>query len=746
MQSTCRDLGAGGYDTDFGWGFVNSGAAVVAVNRPPVAEANGPYTGNPGAPIAFSSAGSGDPDGGALTYLWTFGDGATSTAANPSHTYASGGVFSVVLRVTDPGGLFEEDTTTATANRPPVAEANGPYAGNQSVPIAFSSVGSSDPEGDALTYRWSFGDGATSTQANPSHAYAVGGVHTVTLRATDPGGLFAEDTAQATIVATFAWLDVTTGPLGDPGNGVGVAWGDYDGDGDPDLFFTNRPGQNRLLRNEGGDVFSDVTSGSLGDSGTNMGAVWGDYDNDNDLDLYLARIDQSNRLFRNDGSGAFTDVTAGPLGDTGNGQSVAWADYDRDGDIDLYIANYAQANKLLRNEGGDVFVDATTDPLGNTGHSTGIAWGDYDNDGDLDLYLANDGSANKLFRNEGGGAFTDVTTGPLGDTGNGFGVAWGDCDNDGDLDLYLANSGQANRLLRNEGDGVFLDVTASPLNDAGHGRGVAWGDIDNDGDLDLYLANSGEANRLFRNDGDGIFVDATTEPLGDGGNGRGVAFADYDNDGDLDLYLANMGQPNRLFRNDLGSGSHWLELDLRGTASNRTGIGARVRIVTGPGSQVREVSGGSGFASQDAQTVHFGLAAVTVIDTLEVKWPSGAVQREFMVAADQILSIVEPENTGLEPAALQLQYRFLPTRPNPFNALAVIPYDLPEATTVTLGIFDPSGRLVRLLLDSVAQGAGQYEARWDGRDAASNPMPSGVYFCRLDSRAYASIQRLVLLR
>ncbi len=171
----------------------------ATINRPPVAEANGPYTGNQGSPIAFSSAGSSDPDGQVLTYLWTFGDGTTSTQANPAKTYVVGGVYTVTLRVTDPGGLFSEDTAEATVNRPPVAEANGPYTGNQGSPIAFSSAGSSDPDGQALTYLWTFGDGTTSTAANPTKTYAVGGVYTVTLRVTDPGGLFSEDTAEATV-------------------------------------------------------------------------------------------------------------------------------------------------------------------------------------------------------------------------------------------------------------------------------------------------------------------------------------------------------------------------------------------------------------------------------------------------------------------------------------------------------------------------------------------------------------------
>ncbi|MBE0565598.1 MAG: VCBS repeat-containing protein [Krumholzibacteria bacterium] len=426
--------------------------------------------------------------------------------------------------------------------------------------------------------------------------------------------------------------DVAAGtPLGDTGSGRAMAWGDYDNDGDLDLYLANSGQANKLFRNDGGGTFTDATSGPLGDTGYGRGVAWGDYDNDGDLDLYLSNDGQANKLFRNDGGGAFVDVTGvSPLGDTGWGYGVAWGDYDNDGDLDLYLANVGSANKLFRNDGGGGFADATGGtPLGDAGYGQGVAWGDYDDDGDLDLYLANYGQANKLFRNDGDGTFVDATSGQLANTGSGTGVAWGDYDNDGDLDLFLANSGEANKLFRNDGDGDFFDATglALPPGDSGSCHGVAWGDYDNDGDLDLYLANVGSANKLLRNDG-GTFLDATAlvPPLGDAGNGFGVAWGDYDNDGDLDLYLANSGQANKLFRNDAAENQHWLQVKLEGTRSNRAGIGARVRVVAGGSSQIREISGGSGYCSQDAMVASFGLGAAATIDSLIVHWPSGVVQ------------------------------------------------------------------------------------------------------------------------
>jgi hypothetical protein len=435
--------------------------------------------------------------------------------------------------------------------------------------------------------------------------------------------------AITTMYQAYTWVDATSSPLN--GCGYGVAWGDYDNDGDQDLYVTTYNFGSFLYRNDGGGVFTSPFGSTTppNDNFDGTGIAWGDYDNDGDLDLYLAQGNgQANRLFQNNGDGTFSDVTSGPLGDAGTTYGIAWGDYDKDGDIDLYIANFGTANKLFRNDGGGFFVDANGGtPLGDAGDGCGVAWGDYDNDGDLDLYLVNGSfQPNKLFRNDGGGTFTDVTSPPLNDALFGIGAAWGDYDNDGDLDLYLVNGNQgANKLFRNNGGGSFTDVTSGPLGDASSGYGCAWGDYDNDGDLDLYLTNGGSPsnNKLFRNDGSGNFTDATSPILAVSSTGIGVAFGDYDGDGDVDLYVAH-GYPNqnKLFRNEIGTANHWLHVNLVGTTSNASGIGARVRIVAGGVSQIREVSGGSGFCSQNSLTAEFGLGINLLVDTLQIQWPS----------------------------------------------------------------------------------------------------------------------------
>jgi hypothetical protein len=345
-------------------------------------------------------------------------------------------------------------------------------------------------------------------------------------------------------------------------------------------------------------------------------------------------------------------------------------------------------------------------------------------------------------------AWTDVTSGPLGDSGRSSGVAWGDYDGDRDQDLYLPiGGGNANKLLRNEGGGTFVDATSGPLGDTGNGTGVAWGDYDNDGDLDLYLANFGTSNKLFRNDGGGTFADTTRSPLGDTGAGFGVAWADYDGDGDLDLYLANWGVSNKLFRNNLSTADGWLHVDLEGVYSNRAGIGARVRIVTGGTSQMREISGGSGYASQNSLTAEFGLGVATTVDSVQVIWPSGIIQDSLNVAVDQLILITEQDvltGVGDRDEALAA-YSLYQCYPNPFNPFTRITFSVAVPGGVALRIYDISGRPIRTLVDGWRD-AERYEVAWDGRDDTGNAVASGVYFYQLEAPGHTEAKKMVLLR
>jgi predicted outer membrane repeat protein len=563
------------------------------------------------------------------------------------------------------------------------------------------------------------------------------------------------------------WVDATPPVLADPGVGQGAAWGDYDSDGLADLYLVNAGSANKLFRNLGGGAFTDATSPPLNASGPGHGVAWGDYNNDGRLDLYLVNDGSANKLFRNNGGGSFTDVTAAPLGDTGPGTAAAWADYNADGWLDLYLANESPSpNKLFRNNAGVSFTDVTSGPLGETASSHGVAWGDYDNDGRPDLFLANFDAPNKLLRNTGGGVFTDAT-GALGGSGGATGADWGDYDNDGDLDLYVPWSGTTSRLYRNNGNGTFTDVTAAPI-DVTDALDAAWGDYDNDGLLDLYVGVGGAspANKLFHNEGGGVFNDATVPTLADTGSSSGVAWADADDDGSLDLYAANAAGPNRLMRSIPGEAQcalHWLQIDLVGTpgfswpgipnGSNVAAIGARVRVVAGDLSMIREISGGSG-VSQGSATAEFGIWANTSVDTIEVRWPSGLVETwrsgvtQGNIPIDTRITLVEGGivvDVNDEPRT-PTAYRLHANVPNPFNPMTTIRYDLPTPGRVYLRIFDVAGRTVRTLIGGEHRDTGEHQALWDGHDDSGRAVAAGMYFYELDASSFRGVRKMVLVR
>ena len=593
-------------------------------------------------------------------------------------------------------------------------------------------------------------------------------ISTGTAQVTPPAGnIGPRPDLLAAIAAASAggnWFDATIYTDQNPLNGKGVAWGDYDTDGDIDLYVTNTnlfTSGNHLFRNDGFGLFADMSNPPVDDFYSGAGTAWGDFDNDGDPDLYLGNYGGPNRLYRNDGGGMFTDITAPPLDDAGNAATVAWVDYDRDGLLDLFVAQYfGQANSLFHNDGGGNFSDVTAEPLAYAGSYclTGV-WGDYDNDGDQDCYLCCEyDQPNRLIRNDGGGTFVDVTSGPLLMPYNTVSAAWGDLDNDGDLDLYVSNNdwgatGQRNYLLRNDGGGTFTDVTAgTPLGVSGGGMAASWGDYDNDGDLDIYLGMNPGNNLLFRNDGGGSFADATVPLLADTGNAQGLAWGDYDNDGDIDLYLVNYGSGNRLYRNDHSTGNHWFHVALVGNNSNRDGIGARIRIVAGGAAQIREVGTEGGYCTQNSLLAEFGVGTATTVDTLQIWWPrsgKSADDEYYNLPVDQVFVATEVV-TGVEDEdpgdGLPTAFRLHPASPNPFNPATAVTYELPVAGVASLQIFDLSGRLVCELVPASFHAPGRYRITWDGRDQSNRAVASGIYLCHLEAGPERQTERLVLVR
>lgn len=494
------------------------------------------------------------------------------------------------------------------------------------------------------------------------------------------------------------------------GMGSGAAFFDYDSDGFLDLYIVNGaalPGfqmeelpTNVLYRNDGNGRFSDVTlQAGVGDVGYGMGTAVGDFDNDGDPDLYVTNVGP-NVFYRNEGDGSFTDVTleAG-VGDDGWGTNAAFVDYDSDGDLDLYVANYlkfdvdahlecwqgkirvycaptaheGQSGVLYRNEGDGSFADVTREAglFSNDGRQLGAVFGDLDDDGDQDLFIANDKTPNFLFQNNGDGTFAEtglmagVAYSEDGEPESVMGVDLGDYDNDGRLDIIVATyQWLANTLYHNDGDGFFTDVTFLAQLGAESlpylGMTAAFLDYDNDGYLDVFVANGhldenveefdpstsfAQRNQLFRNNGDGTF----TEVTGMAGPGlqaekvsHGAAFGDYDNDGDIDIFVSDSDdQYSQLLRNDGGNANHFLVVETIGRRSNRDGIGARIQVVAGDLVQTKEVRSGYGYMGSSDLRVIFGLGQRTQVERLEVRWPSGIVQVLENLGVDQTLTIKE---------------------------------------------------------------------------------------------------------
>jgi len=514
----------------------------------------------------------------------------------------------------------------------------------------------------------------------------------------DTGLHFLDVTRQAGIDFVHSIGDDTLSNLVESSGG-GVAFLDFDQDGYLDLYVTNgafvegfssgpRPRnsiENRLYRNRGDGTFEDVTRrAGVGDPGYGMGVVVADYDNDGYPDLHVSNYGP-NVLYHNNGDGTFSDVTdrAGVGGEEVSVGAV-WLDYDNDGLLDLYVGNYiefdpeysyyyapdgfpgplayeGQADLLYRNRGGGRFEDVT-ERVGvyrPDGRAMGVSAADYDNDGYVDIYVANDAMPNYLYHNEGGRRFQDVALqagvayNHRGDATSTMAVDFADYDGDGWLDMYVSDL-SFSALYRNEGGNVFTDVTNPVGIASASGQFVGWGvgflDYDNDGDTEIFQVNGharhlyGEEDQLFENLGDGKFRDVSVER----GSyfqqelvGRGAAFGDYDNDGDIDVFIVNLHDRGVLLRNEGGNRNNWLLIRLVGRASNRDGVGARVKVVSGDLVQVAQKKNSTGYLSQSDPRMHFGLGERAVVDRIEVVWPSGAVQVLETVPARQILTIVE---------------------------------------------------------------------------------------------------------
>ncbi len=495
------------------------------------------------------------------------------------------------------------------------------------------------------------------------------------------------------------WLPETLGSGSAFFDADGDGWADALLVNSKDWATRGRKSLPALYRNNKNGTFTNITAGSgLDVEMYGMGVAVADYDNDGRDDVYVTAL-EGDRLFRNEGNGKFRDVTAtAGIRNANFGTSAAWLDYDRDGRLDLFVANYVQwtakgdlwcsldgatksyctpesykgtSSKLYRNLGGK-FEDATEragvgDP---TSKSLGIAVLDYDRDGWPDLFVANDTQPNKLYRNNRNGTFTEeglragVAYGEDGAARGAMGTDAADYDRSGRPHLLVGNfSNQMLGLYHNEGNGLFVDE--APRATVGRASllclafGVFFFDYDLDGYLDLYAANGHieeeigrvqpkvqfkQAPLLFRNLGNKQFEDVT-KAMGAEFNrpvvARGAAYADYDRDGDPDILVTTNHGPAYLFRNDGGNRNRWISVKAVGTKSNRSGIGAVVRIESASGAQWRTVHSGSSYCSQSDLALTFGLGKDETVKSIEIAWPSGAKERLTNVQSNQFLRVEE---------------------------------------------------------------------------------------------------------
>ena len=505
--------------------------------------------------------------------------------------------------------------------------------------------------------------------------------------------------------------------------GTGVAIFDYDNDGWPDIFLVNgtnldpiagqKQPTNHLYHNNHDGTFTDVTEkAGLAHTGWGQGVCVGDYDNDGNEDLFVTYFGK-NVLYHNNGNGTFTDVSE-KAHVAGNGvwsTGCAFVDYDRDGKLDLFVATYVDfdlktapgpgdrpsciwkgvpvmcgprglpwgKNTLYHNKGDGTFEDVTVKAnidRTNGHYGFSVSTFDFDDDGWPDIFVACDSTPSILYHNNQDGTFTDIAViagAAFNEDGKeqaGMGSTIGDYNGDGRLDIFKTNfSDDTATLYRNNGDGTFDDVTfAAKL--GLYTKYLGWGamflDVDNDGWPDLLLVNGHvypevdkqhlgsdyqEPRILYHNKGNGTFEDisansgpAITTPR----SGRGLAVGDLWNDGRISAVVSNMNAPPSLLVNQVKSGHHWIAFKTVGTKSNRDGIGARIRVKAGDRILIDEVRSGSSYDSNNDMRVHFGLGQTDRLDWVEVRWPSGLTENFTGTRVDAVQTFKEGSGTAVK--------------------------------------------------------------------------------------------------
>ena len=467
-----------------------------------------------------------------------------------------------------------------------------------------------------------------------------------------------------------------------------------------DLVKSKGKTKSDLYRNDGNGKFTEVgVKAGVSDIGWGMGVAVGDYNNDGFEDLYVTCLGPDH-LLKNNGNGTFTDVTAkAGVNDPRWTTGASFVDYDHDGDLDLFASNYVDfdinnlpefgqgktcqyksipvqcgprglkgaGDSLFRNNGDGTFTDVSKQAgvMDENGYyGMGIITSDFDDDGLIDIFVANDSTPNFYYRNNGNGTFKEsgfITGTAVNENGSeqgSMGVTAGDYNHDGKLDLFITNfADEYNTLYHNDGKNSFTDLSYAAKVAAVSLPHVGWGtkffDYDNDGWVDLFVANGHvypqlpsyrQPRLLHRNNRDSTFTEVSAEfgtVLTENRASRGVAFGDIDNDGDVDLIIADLDGPPQLLRNDGGNANNSIMIKTVGVKSNRGGAGARVTVVAGDLTQTDEVRSGDSYLSQSDMRLHFGLEKRTKVDSIQVRWPSGNVDKISGVGVNRIITIKE---------------------------------------------------------------------------------------------------------
>jgi hypothetical protein len=538
--------------------------------------------------------------------------------------------------------------------------------------------------------------------------------------------------------------------------GLSAAFLDVNNDGWDDIYLANdhQPGdRNYLFLNQGDSTFTDITEAAgVVEPQFPYTLRIADADNDGWQDLFIFTMDGHNKLYRNNGNNTFTDWLSGSEASEQYLSAAEVGDLNNDGLVDMYVVVRDFYNFYCI-----IYIATRPGEFEEVWRSTALLWFgcdvqfcDFDNDNDLDILQGNYGTVNWLFQMEypemNEIAASAGITGSVDDFKNPM-IA--DYDNDGNFDFFSINymeSGESpNHLFRQDADWHFHDVINSTgIISMDPSYCGVWADLDNDGWLDLLTFDATINNTKFwHSNQDGTFSDVASQAgltLNDY-NTQAVAVGDVNHDGFLDFYTVRYGSTNRLYLNG-GNDNHWLQVSLQGTASDRLGIGARVKAVAGDLVQWRDMGGGHWGNCFNAPYVQLGLGNHTVVDSIYVMWLSGQVDILTNVPVDQQITITEGSTSvnnlrqGLVPTSIGLE----PPYPNPFNPKTTISYSLPMSGIIDLIVFDITGRKVMTLANGFRQ-VGEYRMVFDG-----SSLTSGIYFCKLQAGKFTAVNKMVLLK